>query len=113
MSGPRGLQLGDGRLRMVPWRGDATTAYLTLARGRLSEGAIDRCIQQLSSNGFRAALTAALAGPEQVPFLAAGFSVHERLHLLTRPVDPLPHVPPPRAGPPCRARHAPERKNTR
>src|SRR3546814_1811473 len=97
MSGPRGLQLGDGRLRMVPWRGDATTAYLTLARGRLSEGAIDRCIQQLSSNGFRAALTAALAGPEQVQFLAAGFSVHERLHLLTRPVRSERHTSEPQS----------------
>src|SRR3546814_17717857 len=107
MSGPRGLQLGDGRLRMVPWRRDATTAYLTLARGRLSEGAIDRCIQQLRSNGFRAALTAALAGPQPVPFLPAGFPVHARLHLLTRHVDHPPPTPPPRPAPPRRARPAP------
>ena len=29
-----------------------------------------------------AVLTAALSGPEQEPFLNAGFSVHEELHLL-------------------------------
>ena len=93
MSGPRGLVLGDGRLRMVPWRGDATTAYLTPARGRPSVGSVQRCLEQLREDGVRVALTAALAGPEQAPFLAAGFAVHERLHLLTRTLDDLPHHP--------------------
>lgn len=95
MSGPRGLVLGDGRLRVVPWRGDSATAYLTPARGRPTSDAIDRCVDQLRHDGFRVALTAALALPEQTPFLDAGFSVHERLHLLTRGVDDLPgvHVP--------------------
>ena len=95
MSGPRGLVLGDGRLRMVPWRGDATTAYLTPARGRLSSGAVASSLEQLRREGFRAVLTAALAGPEQAPFLAAGFAVHERLHLLTRSLDEVPDGAPP------------------
>jgi ribosomal protein S18 acetylase RimI-like enzyme len=93
MSGPRGLVLGDGRLRMVPWRGDTTTAYLTPARGRPSVGAVSRCLEQLHDEGFLAVLTAALAAPEQAPFLAAGFAVHERLHLLTRSLDDLPPEP--------------------
>lgn len=93
MNGPRGLVLGDGWLRMVPWRGDATTAYLTPARGRPSTSSITRCLDQLREDGFRVALTAALAGPEQAPFLAAGFAVHERLHLLTRALDDLPEDP--------------------
>jgi len=90
MSGPRGLVLGDGRLRMVPWHGDVSTAYVTPARGRPSAGAVARCLEQLGERGFRAVLTAALAAPEQAPFLAAGFDVHERLHLLTRELDDLP-----------------------
>lgn len=95
MSGPRGLVLGDGRLRVVPWRGDSSTAYLTAARGRPTSGAVAHCIAQLRADGFRTALTAALGSPEQAPFLAAGFSVHERLHLLTRRVEgpPRAHVP--------------------
>jgi ribosomal protein S18 acetylase RimI-like enzyme len=34
-----------------------------------------------------------LAEPEQAPFLAAGFAVQERLHLLTRSLDDLPDDP--------------------
>ena len=76
----------SGALRIAPWRGDASTACLTPARGRPSPGAIARCLEQLDRGDFRTALTAALAAPEQAPFLAAGFAVRERLHLLTRPV---------------------------
>lgn len=46
-------------------------------------------MEALAADGYRAALTAALAPAEQTPFLAAGFAVHERLHLLTRPVDDM------------------------
>jgi GNAT superfamily N-acetyltransferase len=93
MNGPRGLVLGDGRLRMVPWRGDTSTAFVTPARGRPSTSSVTRCLEQLGRDGFRAVLTGALATPEQAPFLAAGFAVHERLHLLTRRLDDLPPDP--------------------
>ena len=82
-----------GTLRIAPWRGDATTAYVTPARGRASPTAIARCLEELDGGGFESALTAALAAPEQAPFLAAGFAVRERLHLLTRRIDELPDVP--------------------
>lgn len=77
---------------MVPWHGDRSTAYLVPARGRPSASAVSRCVEQLQQDGFRSALTAALAAPEQAPFLAAGFTVHERLHLLSRNLDGLPRV---------------------
>jgi ribosomal protein S18 acetylase RimI-like enzyme len=82
----------SGALRIAPWRGDASTAYLTPARGRPSPTSIARCLEQLDRGDFRTVLTAALAAPEQAPFLAAGFAVRERLHLLTRPVGDLPEV---------------------
>lgn len=93
MSAHRDLTRGDGRLRIATWRGDTTTAYLTPARGRPSTSAVDRTLGDLARTGYRTALTAALAPAEQAPFLAAGFTVHERLHLLTRRIDALPHVP--------------------
>lgn len=90
MNGARGLVGGDGHLRVAPWRGDRSTAYLVPSRGRPSVSGVSRCLEELRRDGFRSAVTAALATPEQAPFLAAGFTVHERLHLLTRRLDDLP-----------------------
>jgi ribosomal protein S18 acetylase RimI-like enzyme len=93
MSAHRDVTRGDGRLRIATWRGDTTTAYLTPARGRLTPAAIERSFGELERDGYQSALTAALGPVEQAPFLAAGFSVHEHLHLLTRSVDqPLPSI---------------------
>lgn len=96
MSAHRDLTRGDGRLRIAPWRGDSTTAYLTPARGRPTVTLVERSLDDLERDGFGAALTSALALAEQEPFLQAGFQVHERLHLLTRSLDDLPPV---RTGP--------------
>jgi ribosomal protein S18 acetylase RimI-like enzyme len=90
MSAHRDLTLSDGRLRIARWRGDATTAYLTPARGRPTAVGVERSLEVLAGNGYRTAITAALGPAEQAPFLATGFQVHERLHLLTRGVDDLP-----------------------
>jgi ribosomal protein S18 acetylase RimI-like enzyme len=88
------LAIGDDRLRVAPWRGDPTTAYVVARRGRPSPYAVARCVEQLATGGFVAALTTALAPADQGPWLATGFTVHERLHLLSRPIEPLPEVPP-------------------
>lgn len=94
MSAHRDLTRGDGRVRIAPWRGDTTTAYLTAARGRLTATAVQRSLDVLERDGCKAALTGALAAAEQEPFLQAGFVVHERLHLLTRSLDALPAARP-------------------
>jgi ribosomal protein S18 acetylase RimI-like enzyme len=86
----RSLPIGDDRLRVAPWRGDPTTAYLVARRGRPSPFALARCLEQLAGGGYRAALTAALAPADQEPWLANGFVVRERLHLLSRAVEPAP-----------------------
>lgn len=97
MSAHRDLTRGDGRLRIATWRGDITTAYLTPARGRPSAADVERSIEAIAASGYRAAFTAALAPTDAAPFLDAGFSVHERLQLLARPVaappSPSPAVP--------------------
>jgi ribosomal protein S18 acetylase RimI-like enzyme len=93
MSAHRDLTRGDGRLRIATWRGDATTAYLTPARGRPGARDVQECVEGLGQLGYVAALTAALGPSDQAPFLAVGFEVHERLHLLRRPIDPVPAAP--------------------
>lgn len=84
----RSLSIGDDRLRIAPWRGDPTTAYVVARTGRPSPWALARCLEQLALGGYRAALTPALAPADQGPWLANGFAVHERLHLLSRAVEP-------------------------
>ncbi|MEX2294119.1 MAG: GNAT family N-acetyltransferase [Acidimicrobiales bacterium] len=90
MSAHRDLTRGDDHLRIAPWRGDATTAHLTPARGRLSTAAVGRSIATLGGTGYRAAVTSALGPADAAPFLEAGFSVHERLHVLRSGLDPAP-----------------------
>jgi ribosomal protein S18 acetylase RimI-like enzyme len=89
----RSASIGDDRLRVAPWRGDPSTAYLVARRGRPTPFALARCLEQLAGGGYRSALTAALAPDDQEPWLANGFVVHERLHLLSRPVEPVPEAP--------------------
>lgn len=90
MSAHRDLPRGDGRLRIATWRGDTTTAYLTPAGGRPTPSTIERSLDELARAGCTAAVTAALGTVDATPFLDAGFSVHERLHLLIRRVDVAP-----------------------
>jgi ribosomal protein S18 acetylase RimI-like enzyme len=91
MSANRQLTRGDGRLRVATWRGDTSTAFVTPVRGPVKTTVVERWLGDLARDGFRAVLTPALGTAEQAPFLASGFTVHERLHLLTRDVDDLPH----------------------
>jgi ribosomal protein S18 acetylase RimI-like enzyme len=67
---------------------------LVARHGRPSAWSLARCLEQLDARGFRAALTAALPPADHAPYLANGFTIHERLHLLSRPIDPVPDLPP-------------------
>jgi ribosomal protein S18 acetylase RimI-like enzyme len=87
--GARSLAFGDDRLRVAPWRGDPQVAYLVARTGRPSAASVARCLEELADGGFRAALTAALPPGDHRPYVANGFVVRERLHLLVRPVEPL------------------------
>jgi GNAT superfamily N-acetyltransferase len=92
------LQWGTDRLRLAPWRGDPTIAELApaLAGRPVGVDSIERGLELVAGRGFRAVLTNALAPDEQHGYLHAGFSVHERLHLLHRDLD---EVPEPRRDP--------------
>ena len=90
MTGHRLLPGTDPRLRVVPWRGDTTVAHITPGRARPTAAAVHRAIDEVITSGYRSAITGALAVPDQLPFLQAGFEVHERLHLLVRTLDHLP-----------------------
>jgi ribosomal protein S18 acetylase RimI-like enzyme len=89
------VQWGSDRLRVGPWRGDATVAQVVPPPGQLpSRETIDRCLAELEDRGYRTALTSALTYGEQQPFLDAGFAVHERLHLLRHDLRGIPARPP-------------------
>ena len=76
------------RLRIGAWRGDPTVALLSPTPGLApAPPALDRALRDLSARGFRSVLTPALTHDEQRPFFAAGFVVHERLHLLRHHLD--------------------------
>jgi len=93
MTGHRLLPGTDPRLRVSPWRGDTTVAHLTPGRGRPTPAAVQRALDEAATMGYRTAITGALGVDDQQPFLRAGFAVHERLHLLVRTLDELPHAP--------------------
>ena len=103
MTGHRLLPSAEPRLRVVPWRGDGRIAQLTPGRGRATPASVRRALDDLAGTGYASVLTGALSPADQVPFLQAGFEVHERLHLLVRELDDLPRVGPARQR---RARHA-------
>lgn len=95
----------EGAVRVGTWHGEATTAYLSPGRGRPTRAAIEQTLDELRHAGRQRALTAALAAVDAVPFLEAGFCVHERLHLLHRSVAPPLQAPPIHPSP-RRARRA-------
>lgn len=88
------IRWGRERVRTGPWRGDAGVAYVTpMPDAPLpSVVFVRRCLDQLASRGYRRVITSALAPAEQVGFLAAGFDVHERLHLLAHDLRSIPRA---------------------
>ena len=79
---------GAERARIGPWHGDARVGCVTPQPGcpPLSPRVVKRCLDQLDRLGFREAITSALPPNESAGFVAAGFRVTERLHLLERSV---------------------------
>jgi ribosomal protein S18 acetylase RimI-like enzyme len=94
------LRWGAERARTGHWRGARDIAYLNPLPDAPppSEAFLRRCLATLSERGFSRVVTGALSPPEQRGFLAAGFAVEQRLHLLaidlTEGVEPIPAGPP-------------------
>lgn len=55
---------------------------------------VRHCLEQLSARGFSRVVTTALAEPEQIGFLDAGFGIEENLHLLVHDLRRLPAAVP-------------------
>ena len=89
------VRRGHERLRVGPWRGDRSVAFVTpLGDARPPTASIvEQACEVLARKGYARVLTGALAGREQAGFLAAGFAPHEELHLLAHDLDGLPDVP--------------------
>ena len=90
------LRWGRERARTGHWRGDDEVALLTpLPDAPLpSVEFLRRCLDTLAERGYQRVITGALSPSEQAGFLAAGFGVEHRLHLLGIDLaHPLPEVP--------------------
>jgi GNAT superfamily N-acetyltransferase len=87
------LRWGSERARTGQWRGDRAVAYLNPVPDAPppSEAFLLRCLATLRDQGFSRVVTGALSPPEQRGFLAAGFAVEQRLHLLS--IDLLGDLP--------------------
>jgi GNAT superfamily N-acetyltransferase len=85
------LRWPGGWARLGSWRGEADVAYLAVGAQRPPSAEIlDRCLRTLRGRGYQRVLTNALAPAEALPFVDAGFSVHERLHLLAHDLGDIP-----------------------
>ena len=86
------IRIGREQVRTGPWRGDHRIAYLapTAQQPAPSAEFIRRCLEMLAQRGFTRVVTGALSPLEQTGFLAAGFEVEERLHLLGHDLRELP-----------------------
>jgi ribosomal protein S18 acetylase RimI-like enzyme len=85
------LRWPGGWARLGSWRGQHDVAYLAVGAQRPPSAEIlDRCLRTLRGRGYQRVLTNALAPAEALPFVDAGFSVHERLHLLAHDLADIP-----------------------
>jgi ribosomal protein S18 acetylase RimI-like enzyme len=90
------IRWGQERARTGRWRGDDGVAFINPDPDAPLPSAefLRRCLATLAARGYRRVITGALSPVEQAGFLAAGFDVHERLHLLGIDLThPLPSIP--------------------
>jgi ribosomal protein S18 acetylase RimI-like enzyme len=78
------IRWGRERARTGQWRGEKEVAFIhpDPAAPLPSAEFLRRCLDTLASRGYQRVVTGALSPLEQSGFLAAGFDVEERLHLL-------------------------------
>lgn len=89
------LSVDGSRVRVGPWRGSTQVGQLALIGDDHAPTAavVESATARLSELGYRHVHTGAVPELAIGPFLAAGYRVHERLHLLTHPLDDVPRVP--------------------
>lgn len=85
---------GNDRLRIRAWRGSKSVALVSPMPGQppISPASIRLAAESLQERGFVSAVTSALNPTEERAFLAGGYVVRERLHLLCHDLARLPEV---------------------
>jgi ribosomal protein S18 acetylase RimI-like enzyme len=77
------LRWRGGWIRVRSWRGDDEVAYLAVGADRPPPpDFVDHCLETLREQGRTRVVTSALTPADALPFVDAGFTVRERLHLL-------------------------------
>lgn len=86
----------SGSLRTAAWRGREDVLLVTVRPGAAPPSPME--VNALASRavalGIRRLVTGALTDAEGEPFIRAGFSVHDRLHLLRHDMLDIPEAPP-------------------
>lgn len=91
------LRLGRERARAGRWRGEEQVALLTPVPSAPAPSVefLAHCMSVLSAQGYTRVVTGALTPSEQAGFIAAGFDVAARLHLLGIDLTRRPEAPAP------------------
>jgi GNAT superfamily N-acetyltransferase len=85
------LRWRGGWARIGPFRSNRDVARLTMGvDAPPSASVIERCLGEAQARSYKAVVTNALSAADSVPFVDAGFSVRERLHLLAHDLRELP-----------------------
>lgn len=108
------VRRGPERVRVMPWRGDATVAHVTPLgeASPLSVAMVRHCCVALAERGYRSVVTGALARREQQGFFDDGFVVREELHLLAHDLAEVPEAPATPVGTRLRRGHRWDRPHT-
>lgn len=88
-SGLSGRPVTSSRVRVSRWRGEKYVAQVSPSRSTRRTETLDvvHCLERLHERGVTRAVTPALSSWDAQPFIAAGFGLHEYLHLLCRPLE--------------------------
>jgi ribosomal protein S18 acetylase RimI-like enzyme len=86
------LRWRGGWARIAPWPGaERDVAHLTVGTDSPApDEIVNRCLTRLRRAGYGGVVTNALTAADSLPFVDAGFHVHERLHLLDHDLAHLP-----------------------
>ena len=88
------LRWRGGWARIAPWTGpERDVAHLTVGTDSPPpDEIVDRCLTRLRRAGYGGVVTNALTAADSLPFVDAGFTVRERLHLLDHDLRRLPRL---------------------